>query len=154
MRQSERGRGREGEGAKKGKGIISGLTFNIRLKLLNAFPVRGSRARRREVEVLDLQLNAYRKFWTQANREKENERDKEGGEGGSRRKRQRKAKKRNERQWRRHNELLLLPQLLHIIGVMCSDRTPLPRPARSSPPTQLLTKLRRESFARQKVEIM
>lgn len=78
-RERERGRG---EGAKKGKGIISGLTFNIRLKLLNAFPVRGSRARRREVEVLDLQLNAYRKFWTQANREKENERDKEGGEGG------------------------------------------------------------------------
>lgn len=150
MRQRERGRW---EGAKKGKGIISGLTFNIRLKLLNAFPVRGSRARRREVEVLDLQLNAYRKFWTQANREKENERDKKG-DGESRRKRQRKAKKRNERQWRRHNELLLLPQLLHIIGVMCSDRTPLPRPARSSPPTQLLTKLRRESFARQKVEIM
>lgn len=73
MRQSERGRGSEGEGAKKGKGIISGLTFNIRLKLLNAFPVRGSRARRRAVEVLDLQLNAYRKFWTQANREKERE---------------------------------------------------------------------------------
>lgn len=79
MRQRERERGR-GEGAKKGKGIISGLTFNIRLKLLNAFPVRGSRARRREVEVLDLQLNAYRKFWTQANREKENERKIRKGE--------------------------------------------------------------------------
>lgn len=37
-----RGEREEKQDGKNGKGIISGLTFNIRLKLLNAFPARRS----------------------------------------------------------------------------------------------------------------